>query len=510
MKNDTKELLEVQGQDHLVSYINDSNTSKSSRDSLIKQIESFNLTNVFTIFQNTKKKSKSVDATDKIEPIPYPTNLISIDDVPDIESISLLGLKSIGKSEIAVVTLAGGQGSRLGFAGPKGMYDFGLTMKQSLFQIQAKRIKYFMNQTKGTILWLVMTSPMNHNETEKYFVDNNYFNLGEKNVCIFQQGLLPCFDYDDKILLKSSSELCTSPDGNGGVYISLVQAGLTDLMKKRHIKYVHFVAIDNALVVPADPYIIGAAERQEGFELGNVTIRRTQWNEKVGTFAIRNQEFGCIEYSEIPSDLAQELDKSGNLKYRAGNTCNHLLSLDFLKSKVLSSSGLKSLYHIANKKIPYYDLKTKQQVVPTQNNGIKLELFIFDVFKLAKTENVLCVEKKREHSFAPVKNAPGNASDTPEIAVNMFRTLCFESFETNSLKINNSKNGYIEISPLIDISLKALKEVEFELPCVLITEDEIGEYGLKTNELKKLGDSDSVNIRTSVKNNVNIYVLLSR
>jgi UDP-N-acetylglucosamine/UDP-N-acetylgalactosamine diphosphorylase len=340
-----------------------------------------------------------------------------------------LGIDAIKSNKVATILLAGGQGTRLGFDGPKGMYDIGMPSKRTLFCMVAERILSLtkiasddnVDKTVHIPLY-IMTSPMNHEITMNYFESNDFFGLPSDDVKFFAQGTLPCLTPQGEIIMESQSQCAMAPDGNGGIYPAMKAGGVMDDMKKRGIEHVHAFAIDNALVKPADPTFIGYCIEEKA-DCGNKVVWKQDPHEKVGVIAERDGQPCVIEYSELSTEMAEQskgkMGRKKKLQFGAANICNHYYSISFLEDKVMPNQG-KS-YHLANKKIPFFDGEKKETVSPTENNGIKLESFIFDVFPLST--NMAILEVEREAEFAPVKNPPGSSSDSPDTARSKLSTL---------------------------------------------------------------------------------------
>jgi len=217
------------------------------------------------------------------------------------------------------------------------------------------------------------------------------------------------------MILETPTSLAVAPDGNGGIYPALVKHGILEDMKSKGIKYIHAFGVDNALVKPADPTFIGYCIQQNA-DCGNKVLWKTSPGEKVGVVATKGNKPCIVEYSDISKEMSERKGDDGRLIFGAGNICNHFYTLDFMENVIVPNLG--NMYHIARKKIPYYDNDKKETVKPTSNNGIKLESFIFDVFPLSKSMAVLDVARVEE--FAPVKNPPGTDSDSPDTARNLF------------------------------------------------------------------------------------------
>ncbi|KAI8843009.1 nucleotide-diphospho-sugar transferase [Chytridium lagenaria] len=335
-------------------------------------------------------------------------------------SSSAATLSPLPKSsfDIAVILLAGGQGTRLGSSAPKGCYDIGLPSHKSLFQLQAERILRLQILASEThpgsnviIPWYVMTSGPTRAPTESFFKANNFFGLKAENVVFFEQGVLPAFTNDGKIFLETKSSLANAPDGNGGIYAALRKEGVLDDLAKRNIPYVHAYCVDNCLVKVADPVFIGYCVERNA-DCGAKAVPKASPHEPVGVICLRNSKFGVVEYSEIDKSIAEQRDATtGDLAYNAANIANHFYTTEFLRRAADFEPKLE--YHIARKKIKHVDLTSGETVSPEKANGIKLELFIFDVFPF--TERMAVLEVPRKDDFSPLKNAPGSKDgDSPE------------------------------------------------------------------------------------------------
>lgn len=411
------------GQDHTLSYYDD--LSLSEKESLLKELDSIDVEKLSSFLLQAAASSctSSGDSVNIFEPFDGPVESTDSSGVDDWQK---LGIEAIGKSQVCALVLAGGQGTRLGFEGPKGMYKLKMSYKgneKSLFQLVSERILKLQLLTSGVVPFYIMTSPMNHDITKKYFQDNNYFGLQAENVILFPQGVLPCTDMDGKIIMQTKSKVFMAPDGNGGIYSSMQNEGIIDDLTKRDIRYIHAFAIDNALVRPCDPVFIGYCLANQA-DCGNKVVWKKSAHEKVGIMVQnkQNKKPYIVEYSDLDKSVMELMDeKTGKLQYGAGNICNHFYTLTFLKEKVLPN--LSDIYHIAKKKIvPYIkDGSVVEEVL--EPNGNKLESFIFDVFPLS--EKMAILDVNREQEFAPVKNAVSNPSkgDSPLEAMKQLSDL---------------------------------------------------------------------------------------
>ncbi|CAM9433878.1 unnamed protein product [Discosporangium mesarthrocarpum] len=334
------------------------------------------------------------------------------------------------------------------------MYDIGLPSGKSLFQLQAERLRrlcVLANEAnpdaKGAgIPWYIMTSPMNDAVTREFFEKNMFFGLPKSDVFFFPQGTLPCMTVEGKIILESAGRVAMAPDGNGGIYPALEQKGALADMRKRGVEYLHVFSIDNALLRVADPYFIGYC-LENGADCGNKSVWKTEPGEKVGVVALRRGKPSVLEYSEMDKEMCERVDSEGKLVFGAGNICNHYFSRAFLEDTVLPKMG--SMFHVAHKKIPAASGERGETVKPDSNNGIKLESFIFDVFPLS--EKMVLFEAVREDEFAPVKNAPGSATDSPDTARKMMSDQARRWAEAAGASLTGGDGGEepCEVSPLV-------------------------------------------------------------
>jgi len=259
---------------------------------------------------------------------------------PDAAKWTRVAYDLMNASKIGVVLLAGGQGTRLGSANPKGMYNIGLPSQKSLFQIQCERLLRVetMAGGKGTIPLYVMTSAATRQKTESFFISNNYFGLKPDQIMFFDQGTHPCFDMDGKVLLSTKSSIARSPDGNGGIYLALKKQGVLDNMRKKGLYACHIYCVDNSLVKVADPVFVGFCA-QLNADCGNKSVVKTEPSESVGVVVrLEDGTHGVVEYSELSKKSSERRDEDGQLTLRAGNICNHYMtgSQDDFKEQFLT------------------------------------------------------------------------------------------------------------------------------------------------------------------------------
>lgn len=413
-----KEKYAAAGQEHVFSFYD--SLSVEDKAALYEQLSGFDPKHINDITQRALQPAHD-DKAAVLEPLPASATASILDSSPDdIAKWNDAGLDLIGKNQVAVVLMAGGQGTRLGSSAPKGCYDIGLPSKKSLFQIQAERIRKVeelaakkTGAANVTVPWYVMTSGPTRKPTQEFFEKNNYFGLDKANVTIFEQGVLPCISNEGKILLESKGRVAVAPDGNGGIYSALVLYGVIDDMRKRGIQHIHAYCVDNCLVKVADPVFVGFSASLN-VDIATKVVRKRNATESVGLILSRDGKPDVVEYSEIDKATAEAEDpkQPGVLKFRAANIVNHYYSFGFLES--IPQWAHKLPHHVARKKIPYADTSSGETVKPEKPNGIKLEQFVFDVFPMLPLEKFACFEVRREDEFSPLKNASGTGQDDPE------------------------------------------------------------------------------------------------
>ncbi|KAJ2884587.1 UDP-N-acetylglucosamine pyrophosphorylase, partial [Coemansia aciculifera] len=388
------------GQDHVFKFLGDLDDDAVA--ALFEQLDSIYPERCNGFFDRTVRNPAPVEGADKIAPLESGTFASTLDgssSADEIASWNDEGMRLIRANKVAVILLAGGQGTRLGSSEPKGCYDIGLPSGKCLFEIQAERIRRLQqiaaaeDGTPATIPWLVMTSGPTSVATKKKFAESNYFGLCADDVFFFNQGVLPCFDLDGKFMLDQPGKVAVAPDGNGGIYEALRLSGALDWLQERGIEHIHSYCVDNCLVRVADPTFIGYAALR-GAECGALVVPKKAWNEPVGVICLRNERYSVVEYSEITEDTAKQM-RAGTeqLAYNAGNICSHYYSLDFLQTRVPDIEA-KLEHHIARKKIKHVDLETGAINVPSKPNGIKLERFVFDVFPYVERMAILEVGRR--------------------------------------------------------------------------------------------------------------------
>ncbi|CCK68228.1 UDP-N-acetylglucosamine diphosphorylase KNAG_0A05640 [Huiozyma naganishii CBS 8797] len=449
-----QEQYEAAGQAHLFKHLNtlsasdkatffENLTAVAQRESPSELLEDCQ-TAIKLHEDNTDKKST-------LEPLPS-TSYSSVIGNPQLEEEYYnLGHKAISAGEVAIILMAGGQGTRLGSSQPKGCFDINLPSHKSLFQIQAEKIITLQRLCNDcTIPWYIMTSAPTRAATELFFRDHKYFNLKKDQIVFFNQGTLPAFDEEGKkLLLANPTSLVESPDGNGGLYRAIRDNGIfLSILSQGALSISYMYCVDNVLSKLADPVFIGFAIKHD-FQLATKAVRKRDAHESVGLIATKDGRPCVIEYSEISNELAEATDEDGLLLLRAGNIVNHYYSVELLKEKL--SQWCDSMpYHIAKKKIQYFDNTSNTVVKPEEPNGIKLEQFIFDVFPTSSLERFGCLEVDRTKEFSPLKNGLNSKNDNSETSRQAYLTLGTSWLKQAGAIVRN--NALVEVSNTLSYS----------------------------------------------------------
>jgi UDP-N-acetylglucosamine/UDP-N-acetylgalactosamine diphosphorylase len=308
------------------------------------------------------------------------------------------GEAALRAGRVAAFTVAGGQGTRLGYDGPKGTFRVTPVKGKSLFQVFAEKIRAAGRRYGRPLHWFIMTSHQNHEATEAFFAEHRHFGLDPGRVHFFRQGRMPAVDFQGKILLAARDEIALSPDGHGGSLRALQRSGALDLMAAEGVDTVSYFQVDNPLVRCVDPAFIGWHLRR-GSEMSSKTVPKAYAEEKLGHFCLRDGKVVVVEYSDLPMDRQRQTDAAGQLRYRAGSIAIHVLDREFIRRQ-----GGDLPFHRADKKIATVD-STGAPLKPEKPNGVKFEMFVFDALPFARQP--LVIETRRADDFSPVKNAEG-------------------------------------------------------------------------------------------------------
>ena len=404
---EVKDILKKYGQEHLLNHYDELDEKK--KEILLNQINHIDFDLVNKLYDSTKEQK--INTNDKITPINYLDKYKLNDQYKYYEAI---GKKAIKEGKLAAVTMAGGQGTRLGHTGPKGTYDIGLDSHKSLFELLSDNLKEEGKKYGVIIPWFIMTSRENNKDTVEFFEKHRYFGYKkDKNIFFFEQGELPMMDTEGKILIGEDGLIKLAADGHGGIYESLVKNKMTKKMRELGIEWVFIGGVDNCLVKMVDPVLMGIAIDKK-VTVACKSVVKANPHEKVGVFCKRNGRPNVIEYSEITDEMAEATDENGELLYGESHILCNLFSID-----AIERMGAEPLpYHVAFKKAKYID-KDGNLIVPDSPNAYKFEAFLFDAF--GEVDDMAVLRVKREEEFAPVKNSDEKGVDCPKTARELYK-----------------------------------------------------------------------------------------
>ena len=400
-----KEVLKKYGQEHIISWMD--KLTNDEKDKLVNQVLNLNIGQVVDLYNNLNKTfeigNKNIEK-------------ISAFDISKLSDEEFKNYKSIGEefiknNEYAVITMAGGQGTRLGHTGPKGTFKISVNNGDKyLFQIIVESLQKANNKYGVVIPWYIMTSDENNDQTLEFLEANNFFGYDKQKVKLFKQGKVPLISTKGQLLIGKDKLIKEASDGNGSIYQSLEKNGILEDMKQNNIKWVFVGGVDNILLRIVDPLLIGVTV-SENNKIASKSVVKASPKERAGVFCKIDGKPGIIEYSELPEEMAEKVDENGDLVYGDVNILSHLFSIDALDT--LAKTQLP--YHIAEKKSDYLD-ENGNFIKPDDKNVYKFESFIFDAFSNYDEMSILRV--KREDEFAPIKNAEG--VDSPETAIKLY------------------------------------------------------------------------------------------
>ena len=397
------ETFKQAGQEHVFAFFD--KLAPDAQKRLLDEAAEIDLGEVDQLVATLIKKSHGaagVDISD-LSPAPYVRRPEFGGPSADWAKAKAVGEDALRAGRVAAFTVAGGQGTRLGYDGPKGTFKVTPVRQASLFQVFAEKLQAAGKRYGKKLHWFIMTSHQNHVATESFFIENHFFGLDKDHVHFFRQGRMPAVDFNGKILLESAGSIAMSPDGHGGSLRALDRSGALDLMKREGIDTLSYFQVDNPLVRFIDPAFIGWHLLNQS-ELSSKMIPKAYAEEKVGHFCEQRGKMVVIEYSDLPMAMQKEVDSdNGQLRYLAGSVAIHIFDREFIRR--MATGGEASLpFHRADKKIPTVDA-SGAVVKPEKANGVKFEMFVFDAIPFAK--NSIIIEALRQDDFSPVKNAEG-------------------------------------------------------------------------------------------------------
>jgi UDP-N-acetylglucosamine/UDP-N-acetylgalactosamine diphosphorylase len=424
MKQQLLNTLKPFGQEHLLTFWDD--LTAAEQKTLAGQIESIDFGRIAGLYSRRNEPAESLSvagcANDppgyKFSTVTDPSPVRMPKPITAAEAVQA-GENALQNGKAACCLVAGGQGTRLGFPHPKGMFPIGPLSKATLFQFHFEKVKALSQRYHYSVPYCIMTSPATHRETVDFLRNppdgaKPYFGLAEEDVFIFCQGTMPAVSLENgKVLLESKGSIALSPDGHGGMLAAMAKGtaespSVLATLRQRGIEYLFYNQVDNPLVRIGSPEFLGY-HLLSGSELTSQVIRKKNPAERVGNIIEASGKLYVIEYSDLPESVAKQTLADGSLKIWAGSIAVHVFSIHLLERSAKNADLLP--FHIAKKKVPFIETATGHLIKPDKENAIKFERFMFDLLPLAV--NAAVVEVDAANHYAPLKNAPGNA-DSPE------------------------------------------------------------------------------------------------
>lgn len=382
--------LEACGQLHVLKYYGE--LDGEQQEQLLAQVEATD----FSVLTSKEKEYKKSAQRGKITPL----SAMELDEIGQRNGeFEQIGLDAIKAGKVGAVLLAGGMGTRLGSDNPKGMYDIGLTKPVYIFQRLIENTMEVVKKSGAWIPFFVMTSDKNHDATVGFFKEHDYFGYREDYMFFFQQEMAPASDYNGKVYMEEKGKISTSPNGNGGWFVSMEKSGVADRMRELGVEWLNVFSVDNVLQRIADPCFIGAVISTDS-AVGSKVVRKAAPDEKVGVMCLEDGRPSIIEYYELTEELMEAKDDKGDPAYNFGVILNYLFRVSDLETIMNRNLPL----HVVEKKIPYLD-ENGILVKPQEPNGYKYEQLVLDM--IHELDSCLPYEVVREKEFAPIKNKTG-------------------------------------------------------------------------------------------------------
>ncbi len=434
------------GQEHLLRFWDE--LDGAGKAALAAQIDTIDLPLMKRLAETWIFSEPEAEAFNEIRPVP---TIPEVDPArEDARTALAAGEEALRKGRVGLLLVAGGQGTRLGFDGPKGAYPIGPLSKDSLFAAHANKIHNLQDRYSCTLPWYIMVSDTNKAASEAFFAEHNHFGLAPEHIYFFTQSMVPCVDANGKFMLEAKDQLAMNPNGHGGTYLAMRDNGMLDDARNRGVDTLSYFQVDNWAARVADPYFIGYHLLGGGQMSSKIHLKQKP-RESVGVHVVCDGEHRTIEYSEL--DIYPQLletDAAGNVICNAGNPAIHMLDVGFMES--ICEHFDEFPWHRAHKKIPYLD-ESGALVQPDAPNGYKFETFIFDALRFV-THDPIALEIPGPGEYTPIKQFEGDNS--VQAARATMREYWAEWLEEAGFKVPRDGAGLvavdIEINPEFALS----------------------------------------------------------
>lgn len=445
-----KSTLEAVGQGHVLAYYD--GLDEDAKASLLSEVEGIDWPEVARLIESHVKQKPEFKLSDDVEPAPWYPYVPTAELESKYAQAKALGEKLVSEGKVAAFTVAGGQGTRLGWDGPKGTFPATPIRELTLFACFAEYLKKAESKYGKAVPWYVMTSPINDAPTRAFFEENDYFGLDKANIMIFPQAMMPAIDMQSyKVLLETKSSLALSPNGHGGSLKALWTSGAIADMKKRGVEQISYTQVDNPIVRMIDPLFIGL-HATDNAQMSSKMLPKSFPKEKLGNFCVVDGKVTVIEYSNLPDELAFQTTEDGELCFRAGSIALHCIRVDFVESINTAPEGFSLPFNRAEKKVGYYDASADETVKPEEPNAVKLETFVFDALPMCETSIVY--ETDRIDEFAPIKNADVDGkveTDSPASSKQIQTERAARWLEANGVTVARDGEGLGSVQAVIEI-----------------------------------------------------------
>jgi len=452
------------GQDHVFRFWGD--LPEEGRRRLLAQLAELDFEELAELIDLHVTERRPPELPPDLEPapfIPLPTTDAAR---ARRDAMRQKGEELLVAGKVAPMVVAGGQGTRLGYEGPKGAFPIGPVSGRTLFDVFAEAIHAARRSYGASIPWYIMTSRANDLATRDLFEAHNFFDLPRPDVKFFTQGMMPAVDFHGKLIMSARDQLTWSPDGHGGSIRALARTGTLADMASRGIEHISYFQVDNPLVPPLDPVFIGH-HADAASDMSSKMARKREPKEKLGAFCLSRGRLHVIEYSDLPDPLAEARNPDGTLRFEAGSIAIHILSRAFVE-RLGAGRRFALPFHRAEKKIPHLD-ERGNLVSPTRPNGVKFETFVFDALPMAANPIVLEIDRTVE--FSPVKNAVG--LDSPATAQRDMIRLAAQWLEEAGVEVPRQPDGTptykVEVSPLAARNVEELRALVARLNLRTVT-----------------------------------------